>query len=212
MNKTKVRLPYTEIEIKQLAAGHPITEASDFLQSTIVQNLKAEHLTGLELGSGNGIVTFMLSLQNPGWQLTGIELQPELYDLSIVNNKGLGLSCKFILGDLRGFRSQLGYKTYDLIYSNPPWVRAGAGKVSPDEVRALSRQEISCTMKDILLCIDWCLKEDGSAWIVYPLDRKKELAKEMMRIDLEAVNLYHSEQSQQSFVACLRRKPAGQRW
>ncbi|MFO7659340.1 MAG: methyltransferase domain-containing protein [Candidatus Cloacimonadaceae bacterium] len=212
MNKKNVRLPFTDVEIEQLTAGHPITDAADFLQSTIVQNHNARHLKGLELGSGNGIITFMLALQKPDWQLTGIELQPELYELSIRNNKRVGLSCSFVQGDLREFRAQLGYMTFDLIYSNPPWVRAGAGKVSPDEGRAQSRQEITCTMKDVLTCIDWCLTVDGSAWIVYPLDRKTELAKEMMRINLEAVNLYHSEQRPHSFVACLRHKPAGQRW
>lgn len=212
MNKTTVKLPYSDIEIEQQAEGHAVTDAADFLQSTIINNTKKNSLKGLELGSGNGIITFMLALQRPDWQLTGIELQAELDDLAAQNCLKLGLGCRFILGDFREFRSQLEYRGFDLIYSNPPWIRAGSGKISPDEARALSRQEVSCTMKDILICMDWSLAPEGCAWIIYPLDRKAELAREMMRIDLEVVKLYYSEQSPDSFVACLKRKPVSQSW
>lgn len=212
MNKKKVQLPFGDLVIDQLADGHPVTDAADFLQSTIIQNIKTEELKGLELGSGNGIITFMLALQRPQWQLTGIELHPELHELSLRNNAKLGLSCSFVLGDLREFRSSLDFRSFDLICSNPPWIKAGSGKVSPDEVRAAGRQEITCSMKDILVCIDWCLSDKGCAWIIYPLKRKAELAKEMMRINLEAVNLYHSKEHPDSFVARLKRKPSGQSW
>jgi len=212
MNNAKVKLPFGDLEIEQLAEGHGVTEAADFLQSTIINNTEAKALKGLELGSGNGIVTFMLALQRPDWQLTGIELQPELYELSFSNNKKIGQNCRFILGDLREFRTQLEFKEYDLIYSNPPWIKAGSGKISSDEIRNVSRQEITCSMKDILICTDWCLSPEGSAWLVYPMERKAELTNEMMRINLEAINLYHSELYPHLFVTCLKRKPMSQSW
>jgi len=212
MNTIKVKLPFSDIEIEQLADGHPVTEAADFLQSTIIDKTQENRVKGLELGSGNGIISFMLALQKPDWQLTGIELQKELLDLAQSNNARLGLDCRFISGDLREYKTCLEYRAFDLIYSNPPWIKAGSGKVSPDEGRAMSRQEITCTMKDILACIEWSLNENGVAWLIYPNDRKPELANELMRTELEAAGLFSSEISPHSFVAKLKRKPVSKHW
>jgi tRNA1(Val) A37 N6-methylase TrmN6 len=212
MNSIKVKLPFTDIEIEQLPDGHPVTEAADFLQQAVISNVKQPVARGLELGSGNGIITLMLALQRSNWQLTGIDLQKELVDLAERNNARLGLSCRFMLGDLREYRSQLDYRAYDIIYSNPPWVKTGSGKVSPDFTRAMSRQEVTCTMRDILVCIDWCLAQEGGAYIIYPLERKAELAKEVMRMELEVSNLFESELSPSTFIAKLRRKAMTLKW
>jgi tRNA1(Val) A37 N6-methylase TrmN6 len=212
MNNIKVKLPYTDIEIEQLPGGHPVTEAADFLQLTVNRNVSGKVENGLELGSGNGIISLMLALQNRHWQLTGIELQKELVDLAERNNARLGLSCRFVLGDLREFKSQLDYRGYDLIYSNPPWVKSGSGKISPDFARAMSRQEVTCTMKDILDCIDWSLAAGGEAYVIYPADRKAELAKDVIRTELEVCNLFESEISPDSFIAKLRRKVLSRQW
>jgi tRNA1(Val) A37 N6-methylase TrmN6 len=212
MNRIKVKLPFTDIEIEQLEGGHPVTEAADFLQKTVAAKVRKTEVRGLELGAGNGIITLMLALQKPDWQLRGIDLQKELVDLAERNNARLGLSCRFTLGDLREFRSQLDYKGFDIIYGNPPWVKSGSGKVSPDFTRAMSRQEITCTMADVLVCIDWCLAEDGEAYIVYPMERKADLAKEVMRTELEVSNLFESELSPRSFIAKLKRKKMTLKW
>jgi tRNA1(Val) A37 N6-methylase TrmN6 len=212
MNRTRVRLPFSDIEIEQLEGGQPVTEAADFLQKTIIENTATDRVNGLELGSGNGVISFMLALQKPNWTLTGIELQPELAELSISNNARLGLRCSFRQSDLREYKSGLDYRGYGLVYTNPPWVRSGSGKVSPDPQRAVSRQEVSCTLKDILACVDWCLNDSGTAWLIYPLERQAELAREMNGTDLEAGRIFRSEQSPRSFVAKLRRKPAPQCW
>lgn len=212
MNRTKVKLPYSDIEIEQLPDGQPVTDATAFLQDTIVKNTQQSVLNGLELGSGNGTVSFMLALQNPQWMLTGIELQSELADLAMENNARLSLNCNFIQGDLREHRKLLKHQGYELIYSNPPWVKANSGLVSPNPSRALSRQEISCTMKDVLACIEWCLAPNGIGWIIYPLERKIDLSKEIMQTELEVCNMHQSELSPHSFIAKLRKKAEARKW
>lgn len=205
-------MPFNGHEIKQLASGHPVTEAADFLQKTIVENTKDRVLKGLELGSGNGIISFMLALQKPQWKLMGIELQKELLYLAVSNNDKLSLSCSFVEGDIRDFQRLLNHKGFELVYSNPPWIKAGTGNISPDPVRAMSRQEVSCTMKDVLACIEWCLSDNGTAWIIYPQDRKAELALEIQRTGLLVSGMFHSELSPRSFIARLMRKPVSQKW
>lgn len=212
MNKIKVKLPFSEIEIDQLPDGQPVSEATNFLQETIIANTSRNSLTGLELGSGNGVVSFMLALQKPYWQLTGIELQVELIELAESNNEKLGLKCNFIKGDLREYKQFLKHGGYDLIYANPPWIKASCGQVSPNPARAMSRQEITCTMKDILLCVDWCLAAKGFGWIIYPIERKAELAREILHTDLEVCNVFQTEASPRSFIAKLRKKAGKELW
>lgn len=211
-NKNTIKLPFSDAEIKQLSGGHPVTSAADYLQKTIIREMPDMPLKGLELGSGNGIITIMLLLQRPNWQLTGIELQKELSDIAEQNRRELNLACRFEQGDIRTCRTKLAHQEYDLVYSNPPWVKLGSGLVSPDESRALSRQEIACSMKDVLNCIEWCLNMDGTAFIVYPSERKTELGLEIMRTELEVLNLYKAEEFGDIFVAKLRHKPPVQSW
>jgi tRNA1(Val) A37 N6-methylase TrmN6 len=212
MNATKVKLPFSEYEINQLASGHSVTEAADFMQQIIISKTQESELTGLELGSGNGIISLMLALQRPSWKLTGIELQKELHELAVANSDILSVACQFIEGDLRDYQRLLMHKGYALIYSNPPWIKAGSGLVSPDQARAMSRQEVSCTMRDILACIDWCLSDNGTAWVIYPQDRKPDLAREVQRTNLSVNGLHHSEVSPRSFIAQLVRKQAAEQW
>ncbi len=212
MNSIKVKLPFTNIEIEQLAEGHPVTDAADYLQNTIIGNTRQGSLNALELGSGNGIISFMLALQRPNWQMTGIELQKELSDLADLNNARLRLKCSFISGDLREYKTLLKFQGYELIFSNPPWVKAGAGNISPDKTRALSRQEITCTMSDILACVDWCLSPEGSAWIIYPQQRKAELARELAKMELEVGRLFEAEENPLCFIAKIRRKQESNHW
>lgn len=211
-NKNFVRLPFSEIEIEQLPDGHAVTEAANFLQETIIANTARNSLTGLELGSGLGIISFMLALQKPYWQLTGIELQKELVDLAISNNEKLGLNCSFMHGDLKDYKQLLKHHGYNIIYSNPPWIKASCGKISPSPARALSRQEIGCTMKDILVCIDWCLKSDGFGWVIYPIERKADLGRDILQTELEVCNEFQTEASPRSFIAKLRRKAGKVLW
>ncbi len=212
MNQTKVKLPFTDAEIEQLQKGHPVTDASVFLQDTVIKYTEAETLLGLELGSGFGIVSFMLALQKPGWQLEGIELFKELTDLAQENNLKLGIDCHFITGDIRDHKSLLKYRQYDLIYSNPPWCKMGDGKLSLDALRTAARHETTCRMRDIMVCIDWCLKPGGTAWTIYPIERKPDLERALLGTGLDVPGMIHSTDYPKSFIAKLVRKPAGKHW
>jgi tRNA1(Val) A37 N6-methylase TrmN6 len=212
MNVIRVKLPFTEIEIEQSAEGHGITDAAAFLQETVISNCGSEELNGLELGCGNGIISLMLGLQRPQWKLTGIELQEDLAELARQNAERLSVKLEVVTGDIRECRAVLNYQAYDLVYSNPPWVKAGSGIVSPVHGRALSRQEIACTMTDVLLCLEWTLAQTGTAFVIYPLERETELDRELRRSGLEAVNMYKSDTSPRSFISKLKRRQRQPSW
>lgn len=181
-----VQLPF-EKTIFQTTNGHSITSDSAFLVKTISDQILQESINLLELGSGNGIISIMLSYYHPKWKIMGIEIQEHLVELSRDNAKLSETSPTFIKADLRVFTSS---QKYDLIVSNPPYFPKDKGRISPIQERAISRHEITCNMLDIMECIKRNLKKDGCAFILYPQNREQDLDNFAKKVDLKAMKKF----------------------
>ncbi len=181
-----VQLPFGKT-INQTTDGHSITSDSAFLVETVSNQVLQENIKLLELGSGNGIISIMLSHYHPKWVILGIEIQKHLVELSQDNAKQSKTFPSFIEADLREFTSS---RKYDLIVSNPPYFPKDKGRISPIQERAISRHEITCNMMDILKCVKRNLKEDGSAFILYPQNRWEDLDNFAKKVDLKAVKKF----------------------
>ena len=176
-----VKLPFGKT-IYQTKDGHSITSDSAFLVKTITDQISQENINLLELGSGNGIISIMLSHYHPKWQVMGIEIQKHLVELSRDNAILSETSSTFTEADLRAFTSS---PKYDLIVSNPPYFPKNEGRISPIQERAISRHEISCDMMDILECVKRNLINEGSAFILYPQNREVDIDNYAKKVDLK---------------------------
>ncbi|MEA2095518.1 MAG: methyltransferase [Candidatus Cloacimonadota bacterium] len=179
---TSVQLPFGKT-IFQTRGGHSITSDSAFLVETVSEQISQENINLLELGSGNGIISIMLSHYHPKLKIMGIEIQRHLVKLSQDNTKLSKTSSTFIEADLRAFTSS---RKYDLIISNPPYFPKDKGRISPIVERAISRHETTCNILDIMKCVRRNLKKDGNAFILYPQNREQELYNFAKKVDLKA--------------------------
>jgi len=177
-----VKLPFGKT-IYQTKNGHSITSDSAFLVETISNQITHEKLNLLELGSGNGIISIMLSNSHPKWKIQGIEIQKHLVELSSDNAKRSNTSPDFDMIDLRKFDAE---HKFDFIISNPPYYPKETGRISPLKERAISRHEITCNMLDILKCIKRNLINDGNAFILYPQNRLIDIDNFAKKVDLKA--------------------------
>ncbi len=178
---TPVQLPFGKT-IFQTKDGHSITSDSAFLVETISDQISRHNINLLELGSGNGIISIMLSYYHPKWKILGIEIQKHLVELSRNNAKLSETSPTFTKADLREFTSS---QKYDLIISNPPYFPKDMGRTSPIQERAISRHEITCNMMDILECVKRNLKNSGNAFILYPQNRWEDIDNFAKKVDLK---------------------------
>ena len=178
---TPVQLPFGKT-IFQTKEGHSITSDSAFLVETISDQISRHNTNLLELGSGNGIISIMLSHYHPKWKIIGIEIQKHLVELSRDNAKLSETSPTFTEADLREFTSS---KKFDLIISNPPYFPKNMGRISPIQERAFSRHEITCNMMDILECVKRNLKNSGNAFILYPQNRWDDIDNFAKKVDLK---------------------------
>lgn len=131
----------------------------------------------LELGAGSGVVSFLLARQFGRGPIDALELQPAVYERLVrgVALNGLEDRVKPLLGDLREARMLLSAGAYSLVVSNPPFRPRSAGVLSPDEERALSKQELACDASAVVAAARHALKPGGGVSLVYPAARLTEV-------------------------------------
>jgi len=183
MDKIAVKLPFKET-IYQTKNGHSVSTDTEFFVHIILSEIHKQttKMKVLELGSGNGIISIMLSHYRPNWEITGLEIQTHLNELANENSESAKVKANFVQGDL--CKKEFAANNFDLIISNPPYYPKKNGKISPIKERAISRTEIMCTMQDVFKSIKYHLKNDGTAFVIYPISRLDEILMNTKKVDL----------------------------
>jgi release factor glutamine methyltransferase len=73
----------------------------------------------LDVGTGSGAIALAIAQERAGVRVTGIDNSPDAIEVARVNAERLGLAVEFLIADM------IVGGPYDLIVSNPPYVREG---------------------------------------------------------------------------------------
>lgn len=138
--------------------------------------------TVVDLGTGSGVMLFLLGALCPGLKLIGLELQETAADRahrSVLLNKEVldkfASHIEIIQGDLRQAESYIDPCSVDVVISNPPFIAAGAGPVNKNTEIALSRQELSCSLEDVFKAGKAILKPKGRFFLVHKPSRLADI-------------------------------------
>ena len=130
-----------------------------------------------DLGAGGGIVSLILASTTEVERVTGFEIQSELVDVArrnvILNH--LEDKVHILEADLRTVTKTQPPGQFDLLVCNPPYRRAGSGRINPNPLKAIARHEIKCTLEDVLQAAFHLLKNRGRIALVYRPDRVVDL-------------------------------------
>ncbi len=145
----------------------------------------------LELGTGCGIISLLLSIK-PFFHITAIEIQEPLADLAIRNvslNRLEDRIC-IIHTDLRCFHP--GHK-FDVIFSNPPYVKARTGHLSVSPEKSIAKHELKCDILGIMQKTEELLKKEGRAYFIFTAKREQEFdqAVERSRMMIKTKRFVH---------------------
>jgi tRNA1Val (adenine37-N6)-methyltransferase len=173
------------------------------LQETALSHYPDENLRVLELGSGCGIVSIMLALQRPEWSIEAIEIQPELHRLAVENGSRCRVRVRWQEADLRTFQAS---EPFDLIISNPPWLKAAGGRPSPNSAREFSRRELLCTMEDVFACVKRNLAPKGEALLLYPASRLDGMADTAAKTFLDIFDVLPPDGLKDQIICRIRHK------
>jgi len=126
----------------------------------------------LELGAGSGIISLLLSLK-PLRRIVCLEIQPGLAELARRNIRLNRLEERIAVleQDLRTFTAE---EKFDVVFSNPPYIKKRGGQLSQSEEKSIAKHEIHCSISDIMQVAAALLKEDGRACFIYPARRKAD--------------------------------------
>ncbi|MBP7706903.1 MAG: methyltransferase [Candidatus Aminicenantes bacterium] len=127
----------------------------------------------LEIGTGSGVVALLLSVK-PFRRVTALEIQPGLADLARRNVElnGLGGRIEVVEGDLRTYDPG---RTFDLVFSNPPYIKGATGFLGPSAERSAAKHELHGTIAEITERTAEWLAPGGRACFVYPERRRADL-------------------------------------
>jgi tRNA1Val (adenine37-N6)-methyltransferase len=132
----------------------------------------------IDLGTGNGIIPLLLAAKKRPGYILGVEIQPRLSSLArrnVILNK-MEDRVEIKTGDFR--QLDLGER-FSVVVSNPPYLRSGAGRTSPEPERAIARSDLYCTLPELIAAAGRFIARDGRFYLIFPAKRLFELLMEL---------------------------------
>ena len=123
----------------------------------------------LDLGTGTGILPLLLAAKTEGEHFTGIEIQPDMADMagrSVLLNE-VEDRIDIVCGDLRQSSARFGKAAFDVVVSNPPYMKESHGLKNPDDAKATARHEVRCTLEYVIREASDTLRSGGRFYLVH---------------------------------------------
>jgi len=136
----------------------------------------------LEIGSGCGIISLLLSIK-PFRHIVALEVQPGLAELARRNVMLNNLVGRVTIVQ-KDFRHYHPYRKFDVIFSNPPYIKKDTGFLSSSPEKNIAKHELMCSLEEILTWTKTWLKETGRAYFIFPDNRRQEFEDELARQNL----------------------------
>ena len=173
--KTTEHLESVNIEI-EVNASFKITSDAIYLSNYINGYFKnvRDKKKFLEIGAGNGIISFLISKNENIENITAVELQKNVYEYLVTNVSKNKLEGKILPlnDDIMNVSGK-----FDYIFSNPPYYKLNSGKLPKNEIELASKYEKTLTLEKLILKVKELLKNEGEFCIIIPSNRLNDLQK-----------------------------------
>ncbi len=130
--------------------------------------------------------------------ITAVEIETEIAKMfeKTIEINSLESKIKLINIDIKNYKE----KPFNMIISNPPYMKLNEGYVSPHDYRAGARHEVNLDLKELLINGKRLLKNGGSFNLVYRTNRFMEVLDEarMLNLNAKRVRFIYSKPNQSS--------------
>lgn len=185
INETIDDLEFNNLKIIQNNDGFKFGIDS-ILLSDFSKKIKNNSIV-LDIGSGSGVISILLSGKTKAKKIIGIEVQKEVADMArrsvILNN--LEDKIKIINDNIKNIEKYFQNNFFDVIVTNPPYQKNNTGLKSEDEKNLISRHEIECTLEDIIQKSYKILKDRGEFYMVHRPERLVDILYVMRKNKIE---------------------------
>lgn len=127
----------------------------------------------IDLGTGTGILPILLCAKTKINKIIGIEIQEEIAEMAkrSVDLNNLQEKIEIINCDIKNINKFIPKNKFDVIITNPPYMKENTGKININEKKLISRHEITANLEDFIIASKELLKDNGSFYIVYRPNR-----------------------------------------
>ena len=141
----------------------------------------------MDLGTGTGIIPLRLIDKGSIDTIYGVEIQEEVVNLAqmSIELNGLEDKIKILHMDIKELNKKFGKNTFDVVTTNPPYMKTGGAIINADENFAISRHEIACNLEDIVKTAYYLLKPLGKFYMVHRPDRLVDILYTMRQYKIE---------------------------
>lgn len=156
------------------------------LLSDFAKEIKKDS-TVIDLGTGTGIISILLSEKTKLKKIVGVEIQKDVADMAIrsVKLNNLENKIEIINDDINNLCNRFSASSFDAVVTNPPYKKLNTGLTSEDETQLISRHEIKCNIEDIAKTSSYLLKNNGATYMVHRPDRLIDIFESLKKYKLE---------------------------
>ena len=194
------RIDYVNDSLSLIQKTDGLTFGTDAL--LLAGFISGKYASASELGGGSGIISMLLLTRDKVKSCAAVEVQKEYADLIRRNAELNGLSERLtaICKDIREYMPE---KEFELIFTNPPYMKATSGRANNLSAKNIARHEICGDISDFMREGARMLKFGGTLAAVYRPDRLTDIICAMRDNSLEPKRLtmvYADTESEPSMV------------
>ena len=180
------KLTQVNENIKLIQKKQGLTFGTDaYLLAAFIKDQKSA--TAVDLGGGTGIISLLCATKGKFGKIFCAEIQPSFSDiiernakLNALGGKVIALNC-----DIRTIKSSDIGQEADVVFSNPPYMKADSGKRNASDEKYIARHEICGDINDFCASAKRLLKHGGFFYCVWRPDRLTDLICALRENNLE---------------------------
>ncbi len=145
----------------------------------------------LDLGTGTGIIPILIAGHTNARKIIGIEIQTQIANMAkrSVNMNGLNDKIEIVNDDLKNIDSYMKHNSFDVVTTNPPYIKFNGGLINETDMKSISRHEIKCSIEDVVKVSSKLLKHNGQFCMVNRPDRLVDIITFMRKYKIEPKNI-----------------------
>ncbi len=130
-----------------------------------------------DLCAGTGAVGILMAARRPALRVAGIELQDRPLRFAAANARRSGLARRvgFIRADVRRADAWARPGSFHAAVINPPYRKAGTGRLSPDPARAMARHKLTLPLASWIEAACHLLAPGGRLFFSHLAERETEV-------------------------------------
>jgi len=184
---TEEQISKPRVRFKQTRQGHRFSLDSLLLAQSIYPRKKCRIL---ELGCGCGVIAITIASRYPDVHIIGLDILESAVAMARENVRLNNLSDRITIHekDLRYLKGT-DLERFQYVICNPPFRKKQSGRPNTTYEKFIAREEITCTLDDILAVSRKMLLNQGELSLIYPAGRISELIIKMSAFNITPSDL-----------------------